>query len=334
MELLFGTDDAFSRHDTGALHPERPARLRAVHQGVELSGLDWRPLAVTPASVEMVSLIHAPAYVEALERFCRAGGGHLDPDTVAGPESYGAALLAAGAGRSAIESLQPGQFAFLAVRPPGHHALSERAMGFCLLNNVAITAAWLRQRGERVAILDWDVHHGNGTQAAFYRDPAVLYLSIHQYPFYPYVGDVDEMGEGEGEGTTLNLPVPAGSGGDGYRYLWTRLVAPVLDQFRPEWVLISAGYDAHHEDPLAELRLEAADYGWMAWSLGKLVEPSRLVYFLEGGYHLPALTSSVSATLTGTAGREPEPTSRFPSPSTTFSVVDQVLERAGRYWSL
>ncbi len=334
MEILFGTHDAFYRHDTGPLHPERPARLRAAALGVEQSGLAWRALDLEPASPDLLALVHAPSYVEALERFCRGGGGHLDPDTIAGPDSWEAALVAAAAGKQAAEALTSGQSAFLALRPPGHHALPDRAMGFCLFNNVAVTAAWLRQRGDRVAILDWDVHHGNGTQEMFHRDPEVLYVSVHQFPFYPYMGHADDMGEGPGEGTTINIPLPAGSAGDSYRYVWMRLIAPVLTQFLPDWLLISAGFDAHHEDPLAEMRLEASDYGWMAWSLAALVDPSRCVVFLEGGYHLPALTSSISATLAGLAGMEPLLATSFQSPPASFAIIDDLATRAGRYWSL
>jgi acetoin utilization deacetylase AcuC-like enzyme len=336
MEVLFGTHEAFHRHNTGPLHPERPARLRAVAQGVEQSGLAVRPLKPEPASLELLTKVHSLAYIEAMERFCRSGGGHLDADTLAGPDSWEAALLAAGAGPGAATALNghSAQTAFLAVRPPGHHALTERAMGFCLFNNVAVTAAWLRDRGERVAILDWDVHHGNGTQSTFYSDPRVLYLSLHQFPFYPYVGDVDELGEGEGTGYNINLPLPAHSSGEVYRYAWLRVVGPVLDQFRPDWLLVSAGYDAHHEDPLAEMRLEAEDYGWLAWSLRAVLSPSRTIYFLEGGYHLPALVSSVAATLKGAAGTEPPLPATFASPADSFLLIDRVAEVAGRHWQL
>ena len=338
MEVLYGIDEAFHRHETSPLHPERPARLRAVTLGMEQSGLAYRPFRPEAASRELLALVHAPSYVDALERFCLSGGGHLDADTLAGPKSWQAALLAAGAGPSAVRELEvlsaTDHTTFLAVRPPGHHALTDRAMGFCLFNNVAVTAAWLQQSGHKVAIVDWDVHHGNGTQAMFYQDPEILYISLHQSPFYPYAGAIADLGEGAGEGTNINLPLPAGSAGDVYRYAWMRVVGPVLDQFRPDWLLVSSGFDAHHQDPLAELRLEAEDFGWMAGSLRSVIDPGRCLLFLEGGYHLPALTSSVAKTMQGLAGIETIVPQNFHSPSAAFEVVDTVAEAAGRHWSL
>jgi acetoin utilization deacetylase AcuC-like enzyme len=212
--------------------------------------------------------------------------------------------------------------------------MSDRAMGFCLFNNIAITAADLRARGDKVAIVDWDVHHGNGTQAAFWFDPEVLYVSAHQYPFYPYEGWLEEVGEGRGEGTTINLPLPAGTAGDGYREAWERVVGPVLSQFEPDWLLISAGYDAHHDDPLAELRLEALDYQWMAARLARAFPNVPTICFLEGGYDLRALTESVSATLRGFAGEEPLPSENFRSPAATFLSIAKLHTVASRYWSL
>lgn len=207
-------------------------------------------------------------------------------------------------------------------------------MGFCLFNNVAVTAAGLRADGERVAIVDWDVHHGNGTQAAFWSDPDVLYISAHQYPFYPYEGWLDEVG-GEGAvGTTINLPVPAGTAGDVYREAWQRVMEPVLAQFNPDWLLISAGYDAHCEDPLAELRLEAIDYGWMAARLSSALPNASALAFLEGGYNLRALTASVTATLVGWVSGEPEPSHTFNSPAAAFRAVEELAAVASRYWSL
>jgi acetoin utilization deacetylase AcuC-like enzyme len=275
-------------------------------------------------------------YVRAIQRFCEAGGGHLDPDTVAGPDSFRAAMLAAGSGPAAVEVMRRDGAgpAFLALRPPGHHALIDRAMGFCLFNNVAVTAAAIASGGERVAIVDWDVHHGNGTQDSFAKDPSVLYLSVHQHPFYPGTGDPANTGQGAGEGTTVNVAVPEGTAGDAYRMIWDRLTIPVLEQFQPDWVLVSSGYDAHADDPLAELRLESADYGWMAASIAEAISPSRVLVFLEGGYHLPAITESVAATVRGLMGKPPEPMGGFRSPAAAFIAVDQAVEHAGRRWSV
>jgi acetoin utilization deacetylase AcuC-like enzyme len=336
VEVLYVTDEAFHRHDTGSLHPERPARLRAVDAGVEQAGLPLVRLNPKPATPEMLHMVHSSAYVDAIERFCRSGGGHLDADTIVGPNSWDAAVLAAGAGPTAIEVMRQSDdtFAFLAVRPPGHHARYDRAMGFCLFNNVAVAAAMLRENGERVAILDWDVHHGNGTQESFSTDPGVLYLSLHQFPYYPYQGDYDEIGDGPGRGTVVNVPFPAGTAGDGYRYAWEKVITPVLEQYSADWLLISSGYDAHAEDPLAELRLEADDFGWMAAKAAKLMPASRTVVFLEGGYHLPALTASSTATLQGLAGARPLITDSYVSPPGAFDAVDLVAGALSDFWKL
>jgi acetoin utilization deacetylase AcuC-like enzyme len=336
VEVLYVTDEAFHRHDTGSLHPERPARLRAVDVGVEMAGLPLVRVNPKPATPEMLHMVHSSAYVEAIERFCHSGGGHLDADTIVGPDSWNAAVLAAGAGPTAIDVMRHSDdtFAFLAVRPPGHHARYDRAMGFCLFNNVAVTAARLRGDGERVAILDWDVHHGNGTQESFSTDPGVLYLSLHQFPYYPYQGDYDEIGDGPGRGTVVNVPFPAGTAGDGYRYAWEKVITPVLEQYSADWLLISSGYDAHAEDPLAELRLEADDFGWMAAEAAKLMPASRTVVFLEGGYHLPALTASSTATLQGLAGARPVITDSYFSPPGAFDAVDLVARALSDFWVL
>jgi acetoin utilization deacetylase AcuC-like enzyme len=313
------------------------ARLQAVQTGIEESGIPVQALEPERAERAWLHRVHSPAYVDAIERFCRSGGGHLDHDTVAGPDSWEAALRAAGAGPQAVEVLRDNQavrFAFLALRPPGHHATMDRAMGFCLFNNVAVTAAGLRADGDRVAIVDWDVHHGNGTQAAFWSDPGVLYMSVHQYPFYPYEGWLEEVGGEAAAGTTINLPVPAGTAGDVYREAWERVMEPVLTQFNPDWLLISAGYDAHCDDPLAELRLEANDYGWMAARLSAALPNVPAVALLEGGYNLRALTTSVTATLLGWVSGEPELSDTFHSPAAAFRSVEELAVVASRYWSL
>jgi acetoin utilization deacetylase AcuC-like enzyme len=333
VEIIYVTDPAFYRHDTGAWHPERPARLEAVERGVMTCGLTVSRLAARPAERAELELVHRPEYIDAIARFCRSGGGSLDPDTVAVEASWDAALLAAGSGPAALTALEdrPDATAFLAVRPPGHHATSNRAMGFCLFNNIAVTAATLRTRGNKVAIVDWDVHHGNGTQDMFESDPNVLYLSLHQYPFYPGGGALVEVGVGAGAGTVVNIPLPAGTGGDVYRSAFERIVSPVLTQFAPDWILVSSGFDAHEEDPLAEQRLVASDYSFMAGALTAVVPANRIVTFLEGGYHLPAITSSVAAALRGFAGIGQTGEWRR-SAHASWSALEEAAARAAEHW--
>lgn len=306
--MLLLTHEACLAHDAGRRHPERPERIEAVVAGVKSSGQDIVSGEALAASREHLGRVHKREYVDMIHRACQSGGATLDPDTQVVPASWEAALRSAGAGLGAIEALQRSEAdaAFVATRPPGHHALPGRAMGFCLFNNVAIAARTLADSGRRVAIVDWDVHHGNGTQEVFYRDPDVLYVSLHESAFYPGTGHVHERGAAEGRGTTLNLPLPAGTGGDVYRWLMRWVVAPAVSAFQPNWVLVSAGYDAHRDDPLAAMRLVAADYAAMANVLRGLVPPGRVVFFLEGGYNLAALTDSSAATLRGLAGSAPE----------------------------
>jgi acetoin utilization deacetylase AcuC-like enzyme len=300
--------------------------LAAAERGAWSAGLDVQRIEAHVVDPALLASVHTQSYIDAIERFCAAGGGPLDTDTVAVEASWDAALRAAGAGPQAVELLMahPAATAFLAVRPPGHHALAAQAMGFCLFNNVVVTAAALTSRGQRVAIIDWDVHHGNGTQALVWDDPDVLYVSAHQHPFYPMTGEVVDRGGPGAEGSIINVPLPAGSAGDVYREITGRIIEPALVAFEPDWILVSAGYDAHEDDPLAELRLESADYGQMAASLTRHVGPNRIVTFLEGGYHLSAITESVAETLRGLDGRPAPTQSSHRSPPEAFAVVERV----------
>jgi acetoin utilization deacetylase AcuC-like enzyme len=303
MRVALLTHPASLRHDTGWHHPERAARIPAVVSGVHEAGLDVVELEAPRVSRPLLEGVHRSDYVDAIERFCRSGGGSLDPDTVAVAASWEAALRSAGAGPAAVDALRRGdaEAAFVATRPPGHHALAARAMGFCLFNNIAVTAAALVAAGERVAIVDWDVHHGNGTQETFRDTDQVLYVSWHEYPAYPGTGGIDEIGATGAGATTINFPFPTGTGGGPYRWTMATVVAPVLAAFAPDWILVSAGYDAHRSDPLAGIRLVADDYRVLGAAVAAGIDPGRLVFFLEGGYHLDAMRHSVTATLQGAA---------------------------------
>ena len=336
MQTALITHPTFLAHASPAWHPERPERLSAVMDGAIASGTVNTTLEAAPVEMELLSHVHSRRYIAAIEAFCESGGGNLDADTYAVAASWDAAIRAAGSGPQAVGALLEGQadVAFCAVRPPGHHAVAGRAMGFCLFNNVAVTAEYLIEAGFRVAVVDWDVHHGNGTQDLFVDRKEVLYISIHEYPFYPGSGWLDEVGYGPGLGTVLNLPLPSGTAGDVFRAAFGRVIQPVLAQYQPEWILVSAGYDAHALDPLADLRLEGPDYAFMASAIADIVPAGRTIYFLEGGYHLDGIRSAVEATLRGAAGEVPDSEPVSKSPESAWRNLDLMSQAAKPFWKI
>jgi acetoin utilization deacetylase AcuC-like enzyme len=267
--------------------------------------VEWRPCS--PAEREVLVAVHDRAYLDDLREMSAAGEGYLSLDTAVSAGSWEAASFASGAACSAVESALAGETAMAVARPPGHHAGRDYGMGFCLTNHAAVAAGHALSRGvERIAILDWDVHHGNGTQDIFYGDGRVLYLSVHQSPFYPGTGEASEVGEEEGRGFTVNVPLPAGSGEDTYAAVFAGVFVPVLREFGPEVILISAGFDAHLDDLLGGMALSSDSFGRFAALISDLsreVGAAPPAFVLEGGYNLDALTESVAATMQGVGER-------------------------------
>jgi acetoin utilization deacetylase AcuC-like enzyme len=305
------TDEGMAEHAWPG-HSERPERLLPVAEGVERAaaelGVTLERPSFEPATDEDLERIHAPWFVAALETAAGRGGGWIDGDTFMASGSMRAARLAAGATLAAAKAAAQGSAAvsFAVVRPPGHHAAEERATGFCLVNNIAIAAAGLRAAGlaQRIAIVDWDVHHGNGTQAIFEADEDLCYASTHQSPFYPGTGSAEERGSGPAIGTKHNVPLPAGSGDEAFTRAWLDQLLPAVEDFAPEAILVSAGYDAHRADPLALLRVTEQGFGAVAQAVGgvaRRLELSGVALTLEGGYDLDALRASAAATVTGLA---------------------------------
>ncbi len=316
--------------------PNAPERVVAALAGVEMAGLGDAVvrLAPRPATDHELGRVHPQVYLDELRDACASGGRRLDADTMAGPGSFDTAALGAGAGLVAIEALRAGRgdLAFVAARPPGHHALADRAMGFCLLNNVAVAAAALADAGERVLIVDWDVHHGNGTQAIFWNDPRVLYVSVHEWPLYPGTGRAEETGGVGAPGTTVNIPIPAGATGDIVRGALDEVAAPVVERFSPTWVLVSAGFDAHRRDRLADLQLTAGDFADVAATVRAFAPgPGRMVMVLEGGYDLEALQLSVGASISGALGEgfRPEPASSGGPGRSAIDMARHAQQRVG-----
>ena len=312
MTTGFIYSDDFLQHDTGAGHPECPQRLSAVMSYLKSQPVyeALRTYAAEAAAPEWLAANHAREYLQRAERVCLAGEPFLDcADVAVCPRSFAAAQLAVGAAVTLAEKIVEREIdnGFALARPPGHHAERDQALGFCLFNNVAIVARYLQARHgiDKIAILDWDVHHGNGTQHSFEADPSVLYVSAHQYPYYPGTGAYSETGSGRGRGATLNCPMAAGSGEEEYERAFSERILPCIDAFKPEFIIVSAGFDAHRDDPLGQIRLGTEFFGWMTLRVMELAAKhcdGRVLSVLEGGYDLRALPLCVNEHLRALAG--------------------------------
>lgn len=305
MTTAIVTDTRYLAH-TDSNHVERKERLQSIQQAITASGLDDSLHTIEARAADEAELlaVHTAGHLESLRRFNDQGGGYLDPDTYMNNQSWEAAIWAAGGTINLVEAVQKGdcQNGFALVRPPGHHATALRAMGFCLINNIAVAAQYAVQHLglERVAIIDYDVHHGNGTQDIFFKDPNILYCSTHASPFYPGTGLLDEIGSGDASGATLNVPLPPGVGDKGYAQVFDQVILPALQRWKPQMILVSAGYDAHWSDPIGPMVLSVTGYAQLTRMLAELaaeVCEGRIVMVLEGGYNLNALGACVVAAL-------------------------------------
>jgi acetoin utilization deacetylase AcuC-like enzyme len=318
-------DDLFLKHDTGPYHPERKERLISIKQGLESFPHSTQLVRVKSraATEPELKLIHTMSHIQRIQRTSGQAYTHLDVDTVASAQSYEVALHAVGGVLVLIDSLYSGQIqnGFAFVRPPGHHAEPGKAMGFCLFNNVAIGAAYALEnyRLARVLIIDFDVHHGNGTQKAFYTRQDVLYISTHQFPLYPGTGDFPEVGAGTGKGYTVNLPLPAGTEDHTYNLVYERIISPICEAYRPQLILVSAGFDAYTEDPLAGMNVTPEGFAGITRTLHSLADKhcdGKVLFILEGGYHLIGLPLCVLRVLDeiirhGTSQQEWKPKPSF-----------------------
>ncbi|MEB2312045.1 MAG: histone deacetylase [Sorangiineae bacterium] len=339
--LALADDPLFARHRADVPHPERPERLDAARAALARSGADLSRVELRgrDASDDELGRVHSGRYLERLGHLA-GQRGYLDEDTYYGPDSVAAARRAAGGALALVDALLAGEacFGLGLLRPPGHHARPDAAMGFCLLNNVAVAAAHARARGlGRVAIVDWDVHHGNGTQEMFYDDPSVLYLSLHQSRFYPGTGAVLELGRDDARGATANIPLGAGAGDAVYEAAVDRIVAPLIEDFDPDLLLVSAGYDAHERDPLAQMRLSDDGYGRMTHHLTRALPRGpngRLILLLEGGYDLVGLSGGLGATLRALDGDVPEPPPGRPLSARHAEELEQARRALAPFWKL
>lgn len=338
--------DLFLEHDPGYGHVESPDRLRAIYQAIENSPFGKQLLypEFGPASEEVLALNHTPDHIRRVKATAGKPFEVLDPDTHTSPRSYEAACLAAGAVTAAVEMVVQGKSdnACALVRPPGHHAEADHTSGFCLFNNVAVAARYgLKQLGlARILVVDWDIHHGNGTQHSFYDTDEVLYFSTHQYPYFPGSGGLNEVGRGKGEGYTVNVPLQGGQDDLAYARIFNELLVPVARQYRPECIIVSAGYDIYAGDPLGTMGVTPAGFGYLTRVMVELAAElckGRLVVALEGGYSFEGLAGGVLATLAellGEGGLAEERLAVFRAAGGPLRALEQAREVAKKYWTL
>lgn len=336
-------DETYLDHITSDFHPESPTRLHAIYsilEDEEIKG-EAANLLTREATAEEIQWIHTESYFQAIEATRNCGHRQLDPDTHVSSQSYRVAKLAAGGLCVLVDAVGSGEIenGFALVRPPGHHAEANRGMGFCIYNNVAIAARYAQHRGlaKKVLIVDWDLHHGNGTQHTFESDPTVLYFSSHQFPYYPGTGRPDEVGKSEGKGYTVNVPLPGGQGDGDFIWIYQEILEPIAEQFRPDLLLVSAGFDTYYGDPLGGMGVTEEGFSQITRILMRIADAccqGRIVLTLEGGYHLQGLARSVKRVIQ-TLQRQASQPPAWPSPSdTTERIVEHVRAMQKPYWKL